>query len=124
MPPSSRPHLNLWKQQLGVVPETVWERVELETLVLADNGLTSISDGLAKLKRLRMLDLGHNALASLPEAIGELDGLTDFLYPLDSLPESIADLPALDKLDLRWTPSLSLPEWTRRLEARGVLVYS
>ena len=26
------PHLNLWKQQLGVVPDAVWERVELETL--------------------------------------------------------------------------------------------
>jgi hypothetical protein len=30
-------HLNLWKQHLGHVPESVWERVDLETIVLADN---------------------------------------------------------------------------------------
>jgi hypothetical protein len=28
-------HLNLWKQQLGEVPDYVWHRRELETLVLA-----------------------------------------------------------------------------------------
>lgn len=84
----------------------MWERVELETLVFADNGLTAVSDELGRLKRLRMLrhlDLRGN--------------------PLASLPESIAELPALDKLDLRWVPTLPLPAWVPRLEARGVLVY-
>jgi Leucine-rich repeat (LRR) protein len=63
-------HLNLWKQNLGIVPEAVWERQDLETLVLADNGLREVSERLGGLRSLRMLDLGHNALASLPEAIG------------------------------------------------------
>jgi len=43
--------------------------------------------------------------------------------PLESLPPALADLPALYKLDLRWTPALALPDWLHRLEARGVLVY-
>jgi hypothetical protein len=35
-------HLNLWKKRLGSVP--VWEQTELETLVLADNGLSDVSE--------------------------------------------------------------------------------
>jgi hypothetical protein len=53
-------HLNLWKKQLWRVPEYVWERTELETLVLADNGLPEVSERVGDLKKLRMLDLGHN----------------------------------------------------------------
>jgi Leucine-rich repeat (LRR) protein len=62
------------------VPTWVWERTELETLVLADNGLSDLSDRIGGLKKLRMLDLGHNKLAHLPDALGDLGGLTDFLY--------------------------------------------
>ena len=29
--------LDLWKRQLGVVPDHVWDQVHLETLILADN---------------------------------------------------------------------------------------
>src|ERR1700730_8356904 len=52
--------LNLWKKDLGRVPDFVWQRTELEALILADNGLTEISEQLGRLSRLRMLDLGHN----------------------------------------------------------------
>ena len=72
-------HLNLRRQNLRIVPEAVWERQDLQTLVLADNRLTEVSERLGALRSLRMLDLGHNALAALPEAIGDLEGLTDFL---------------------------------------------
>ena len=50
---SSSAHLNLWKQQLGAVPESIWERTDLETLVLADNGLTEVSGRIGRLKKLR-----------------------------------------------------------------------
>lgn len=40
--PHPSAQLSLWKQRLGSVPEWVWERTELETLVLADNGLSEI----------------------------------------------------------------------------------
>ena len=104
MPQPSPRNLNLWKRRLGRVPESVWDEIELETLVLADNGLTEVSERVGRLKRLRMLDLGHNQLAAIPEAIGELDGLTDFLYlhdnRLSTLPSSIGRLTRLRYLNL------------------------
>jgi hypothetical protein len=39
-----------------------------------------------------------------------------------SLPESLADLPSLQKLDLRWTSMAETPAWLPRLEARGCVV--
>jgi hypothetical protein len=38
------------------------------------------------------------------------------------LPDTIAQLPRLDKLDLRWV-NLPSPEWIEKLEARGCAVY-
>ncbi len=81
----SAPHLNLWKQQLGCVPESVWEQTELETLVLAENGLEEVSAQIGRLQKLRMLDVGHNKLTWVRDALGELTGLTDFLYLLQLL---------------------------------------
>ena len=106
-------HLNLWKQQLGVVPEKVWDRLDLETLVLADNGLTEISDRISNLRRLRMLDLGHNELTHIPEALGELEDLTDFLYLHDNrlsvLPRSLARLIRLRYLNISGNAFTTLP---------------
>src|SRR6516165_6505022 len=42
-------------------------RYGLEALILADNGLTEVSEQLGRLRHLRTLDLGHNQLAALPE---------------------------------------------------------
>jgi hypothetical protein len=39
------------------------------------------------------------------------------------LPTSIAELPRLEKLDLRWVPTLDFPAWLANLEARGCVVY-
>ena len=63
--------LNLWKKRLGHVPDWVWERTEVETLILADNGLTEISERIGRLQRLRTLDLGHNQLSQLPDTLGD-----------------------------------------------------
>lgn len=64
-------HLNLWKKRLGRVPESVWEQRELESLVLADNELSEVSEKIGWLKKLRMLDLGHYELPSLGGEITE-----------------------------------------------------
>jgi Leucine-rich repeat (LRR) protein len=101
---SSASNLNLWKRQLGCIPEYVWEHTELQTLVLAENGLTELSGQIGSLKRLRMLDLGHNLLTRLPEELSELDGLSDFLYlhdnRLTSLPDSLEQLTKLRYLNI------------------------
>ena len=60
-------NLNLWRKHLGQVPDEVWELADqLETLVLADNGLTVIPARIGTLTHLRMLDLGHNGISALP----------------------------------------------------------
>jgi len=40
----SSSQLNLWKHQLGRVPDSVWEQIELETLVLAEKSLSEVSE--------------------------------------------------------------------------------
>src|SRR3974390_1197620 len=110
----STPHINLWKKQLGTVPESVWEHENTETLVLADNGLREVSEKIGQLKKLRMLDLGHNQLGSVPDALGDLIGLTDFLYlhdnRLSGLPPSLARLTLLRYLNLSENQFQQLPE--------------
>jgi hypothetical protein len=39
--------------------------------------------------------------------------------PLTSLPQALADLPKLQKLDLGWITTLRFPAWIDDLEARG-----
>ena len=114
---SSAFHLSLWKKRLGSVPEWVWERTDLETLVLADNELPEVSSRVGRLKKLRMLDLGHNRLTEIPDAVADLDGLTDFLYlhdnQLTALPSTLARLTRLRYLNISenafevWPESIS-----------------
>jgi len=108
------PNLNLWKKRLGRVPEWVWERTELETLVLADNQFADVSGQIGRLKKLRMLDLGHNRLTHVPDAVGDLDALTDFLYlhdnQLTALPPSLARLTKLRYLNISDNAFEVLPE--------------
>ena len=100
-------HLSLWKKRLGRVPEWVWERTDLETLVLADNELSEISNQIGHLKKLRMLDLGHNRLTQVPDALADLDGLTDFLYLHDN---QLTSLPCVS----RQADQVALPEYQRK----------
>src|SRR5215469_7794404 len=106
--------LNLWKKDLGSVPDWVWERTSLEILILADNGLQGISEKLGRLRHLRTLDLGHNQLASLPESLGDLTELSDFLYlhdnRLTNLPSSIRRLERLRYLNISGNSISAFPE--------------
>jgi Leucine-rich repeat (LRR) protein len=106
--------LNLWKQQLGRVPEYVWERADLETLILADNGLWDLPAQIGRLRRLRMLDVGHNQLTAVPEELGDLEGLSDFLYlhdnRLSELPFALGRLTKFRYLTISENAFESLPE--------------
>jgi Leucine-rich repeat (LRR) protein len=90
---ASGAHLNLWKKRLGSVPEWVWERTELETLVLADNDLTEVSDQIGRLTKLRMLDLGHNLLTRVPDTLADLRGSHGFSVSSRQPLEFAAGLP-------------------------------
>lgn len=106
--------LNLWGKQLGRIPDEVWQQSSLETLVLADNGLSEVSQQIGTLKNLRMLDLGHNHINKLPAALGELDGLTDFLYlhdnRLSSLPAALGRMKKLRYLNISENEFATFPE--------------
>lgn len=114
MPDQSTTYLSFWKNRLGCVPESVWEKTELEALVLADNDLSELSEQIGCLRRLRMLDLGHNRLGKVPDALADLDGLTDFLYlhanRLTSLPPSLERLTKLRYLSISSNGFVALPE--------------
>jgi Leucine-rich repeat (LRR) protein len=105
---------NLWRQDLGEVPESVWDLTGLRVLILADNGLTAISPSIGRLRLLRTLDLGHNALTTVPGTLGELSGLTDFLYLHDNrlteLPTSLGRLTRLRHLNVSENGLAELPE--------------
>lgn len=112
--PDSSADLNLWKKHLGQVPDWVWENTELRTLILADNGLTEISPRIGTLKKLRMLDLGHNRITHMPDELGNLDSLIEFLYlhdnKLSALPSSLSKLTKLRYLNISENAFDMLPE--------------
>jgi Leucine-rich repeat (LRR) protein len=72
--------LNLWKKNLGTLPDEIWNDATISVLILADNALQTISSRIGELQLLRTLDLGHNRLADLPDELGNLIELRDFLY--------------------------------------------
>jgi Leucine-rich repeat (LRR) protein len=119
--PDSARQRNLWKQQLGRVPGWVYERTDLETLVLADNGPTEVSDRSDWLAKLHMLDLGHNRLTCVPASLGNLAELTDFVYQHDNrlspLPCPLARLTRLRYLNIGDNAFTTLPDVVRALEA-------
>jgi len=106
--------MNLWKQHLGQVPPWVWEKTAAETLVLADNDLTEISAEIGNMRQLRMLDLGHNKLATLPDVLGDLTSLSDFFYlhdnKLNSLPPTLDRLTKLRYLNISENAFETFPE--------------
>ncbi len=93
------------------MPDSVWEQTDLETLVVAENGLSEVPEEIGRLKRLRMLDLGHNTLTSVPDGLGDLDGLIDFLYLHDN---------RLRALPLSWEADKAAVFEHKRERLRGV----
>ena len=111
-------HLSFRDKQLGQAPD-VWEHTDLETLVLSGNGLREVPEALGRLKSLRMLDLGHNQLAHLPEELGDIEGLSDFLYLNDNrlfeLPSSLRKLAKLRYLNISQNQFAILPDCICRM---------
>ena len=91
-------------QQLTEVPDWVWDRTDLEFLCVSDNRLTGVSPRIASLTNLRALDIAHNAIESVPDALGALPNLSDYLYlsdnKLTAFPEAVTRLATLRYLGL------------------------
>ena len=77
--------------------------INLTSLDLSNNLLTSLPDSIEQLTNLTSLNLSNNSLTSLPESIEQLTNLTSLSLSsnsLTSLPESIRQLTNLISLDL------------------------
>lgn len=72
----------------------------LQRLNLSVNHLTCIPDEIQDLQQLTVLDLNHNQISHLPEALGNLE-----------------------KLDVRLNKQLRLPSWLFELEERDCTVF-
>lgn len=105
--------LDLSKQQLSTLPNTIGQLTTLSSLDLHYNRLASFPVSIAQLTRLTKLDLHDNQLASLPESIGQLASLTSLNLwdnQLASLPASIGQLTQLASLNLGKNKFTSVPE--------------
>ncbi|WP_443033556.1 HAD-IA family hydrolase [Streptomyces sp. ACA25] len=66
---------NLWRQELGEVPDSVWREAELRVLILRTTDSRPSRHG--QLHRLTTLNLAHNAVTSIPDALGKLAELSN-----------------------------------------------
>ena len=101
-------------QQLAEVPDWVWDRTDLEFLCVSDNRLTGVSTRIANLTNLRTLDIAHNAIESVPDALGALPNLSDYLYLSDNrltaFPEAVTSLRRFATWGSRTTRSRRCPK--------------
>ena len=87
--------------------------INLDTLSLTHNQLTSIPSSIGDLNNLKYLNLYYNDLSSIPESIGELNSLVKLelnVNNLTTIPESIGNLTALEYLWLNNNQLNLLPE--------------
>ena len=71
---------NLWKQNLGKVPDDVWQQTRVSVLILADNSLTELSPQIGRLQRRHQHFLRARAvlfLAGLWFSFGDPDKAED-----------------------------------------------
>lgn len=101
--------LDLHSNQIERIPETIGNLQNLIFLNLCNNKLTtrSLPVELNQLKLLRNLNLGLNHIENLPTTLGQLKELQEvgvFDNLLTTIPNSVAKLPKLKKLNAKRNP--------------------
>ncbi len=112
--------LDLGRNRLTSLPESIGNLTSLTNLDLSRNYLTSLPESIGNLTSLTNLNLFNNCITSLPESIGNLKLLTNLNLLkniLISLPDSIGNLKLLKKLNLYDNSLTSLPESIRNLSS-------
>ena len=107
--PNNLLELDLGRNQISDLPDSLIDLSHLETFILYKNKLESLPETLAHLHELKVLDLRWNKLTCVPTTIGSLYNLTllDLSWnKLTSLPEEIHYLSNLRELRL-WGNKLS-----------------
>ena len=115
---SNLKHLYLSENQLTNLPESISKLSNLSSLELNENQLMNLPESISKLSNLDYLNLSENQLNNLPESISKLSNLTCLFLnenQLTNLPESISKLSNLDYLNLSFNQLTNLPESISKL---------
>lgn len=101
-------------------PKSIVEEAKrTRALSLCHRGLSHVPPFAFKaVSTLTRLDLSHNCLRTIPEAVGQLTNLRELWLShndLEELPESIGDLQQLRSLDVQFNQLITLPETMGRL---------
>jgi internalin A len=106
--------LDLSDLNLTVLPESIGNLTQLQTLIIRGNNFTTFPEIIFNLSSLQYLDLSNNRLTSLPESIDRLTQLKSLdldFNQLTTLPESLRLLNNLNVLNLHGNTKLGiLPE--------------
>ena len=105
--------LDLQRNELTTLPDSVTQLSRLTTLDLSWNKLTTLPDAVTRLSQLTTLDLRGNGLTTLPDSVTQLAQLTKLdlsRNELTTLPDSVTQLAQLTKLDLRNSKLTTLPD--------------
>ena len=114
-------------RQLSTVPDAVWSKTSLRTLVLTGNCLTSLPAALGGLTALEKLLVGSNQLVALPAEVGQLARLKELrceANALEDVPPQLALCAELRSLDLSGNPLVRAPPEVQELWAAGAAAAS
>ena len=105
--------LTLYNNKLTVLPDSIYECIELRVLNLSNNKLTQISPLIKQLIKLEVLNISRNLITTLPEEISSSKLLKDLdisLNAIISLPESLDNLAILQILNVSNNRLTQLPD--------------
>ena len=98
--------------------------INLETLNLGGNQLTSLPNSIGDLEKLKILNLENNKILLLPDSITKLENLITLFInynKLISIPESIGNLINLEELDLSYNQLREIPNSIGKLKKIKIL---
>ena len=115
--------LNLYNDDIKVLPESIGTFNSLEVLILPNNKITKLPESFRKLTSLKKVDLSWNDVTKVPEWISSLSSLEELNLrgnQLESLPDTISSLPSLKILTI--TQNKDIIQIPKELQNRGIQI--
>ncbi len=111
--------------ELEQIPLSLYQLKNLTKLSIISTGLAAIDENISNLKQLTELNLGHNKLRKLPDALTRLDKIEILSFTrnfdLELLPENLGDLTSLKRLSAESCQINHIPESAMSLNKLEVL---